>query len=291
MTPSRRSRLSENRVVRVEALGACGPSPIGYDEDVRRVVQQAMLRLAIRRAVRPGDPAAPDGAPPVGDRRAGQPEDEAPAGRVGASGRAPGHTDGDPDVALLLESVVAGSPGAETALLEVVYGELRAIAGSFFKRQVMNHTLQPTALVHEAYMKLLGGGRAAQGTASFENRAHFVAVAAKAMRQVLIDHARRKRAEKRGGGPNGAADAERVTLSGLALDDADTPVDALDIHEHLNRLAAIDERQARVVELRFFAGLSVPEAAQVLGVSDRTVELDWRMARAWLRRSLSEAGA
>lgn len=181
------------------------------------------------------------------------------------------------EVSALLSAVVGGEPGADAELLRVFYSELRAIAGAFFKDQKQGHTLQPTALVHEAFMKLSGGR-----SASWESRAHFIAVAARAMRQVLIDHARHKRAEKRGG------HAERVTLSGLMSDDAPVTLDALDVDRVLHRLAEIDSRQARVVEMRFFADLKTREIAQVLGVSERTVELDWRLARAWLRRALEE---
>lgn len=181
------------------------------------------------------------------------------------------------EVSALIDSVAQGKSGAEAALLEAVYRDLRAIAGALFDNQPAQHTLEPTALVHEAYLKLLTGREIA-----WESRAHFIAVAAKAMRQILVDHARAKRAQKRGGG------ADRVTLSGVALDDEKTEFDTLDLDDALRRLGAIDERQAKIVELRFFAGMKVPEIALVLGVSDRTVELDWRMARAWLRRDLKE---
>jgi len=164
---------------------------------------------------------------------------------------------------------------ADVELLEAVYSELRAIAGSYFKSQDMNHTLQPTALVHEAFLKLVGSK-----ATSWEGRAHFIAVAAMAMRQILTDHARHSRSAKRGGG------AGRVTLTGVSLGDDKSDYDAIDIDEALTRLAEVDPRQARVTELRFFAGLTVQEAAIVLGVSDRTVEIDWRHARAWLRREL-----
>lgn len=179
------------------------------------------------------------------------------------------------DVTLLLQAMANGSAGAEERLLEVVYAELRAIAGAFFKAQGPEHTLQPTALVHEAFIKLVGNRDTA-----WEGRSHFIAVAAKAMRHVLIDHARRARALRRGG------EAQRVTLSGIFAHERESVIDALDVDSALTRLASVDERQARVVELRFFAGLSVPEVGRVLGVSDRTVELDWRLARAWLRREL-----
>jgi RNA polymerase sigma-70 factor (ECF subfamily) len=178
---------------------------------------------------------------------------------------------------VLLRAASAGSEPDETSLREAVYAELRAIAGAYFREQRAEHTLQPTALVNEAFVRMIGSN-----TSALESRAHFLALAAKAMRHILIDHARRKRADKRGGG------LDRVTLSGVLSSSGEQPYDAIDLDEALEKLAGIDERQARVVELRFFAGLKVAEVASMLGVSDRTVELDWRMARAWLRRELGE---
>lgn len=181
------------------------------------------------------------------------------------------------EVAALIDAVARGKAGAEAALLEAVYKDLRAIAGSMFGDQPQNHTLEPTALVHEAYLKLMTGRQVC-----WEGRTHFIAIAAKAMRQILVDHARAKRAQKRGGG------SDRVTLTGLALDGSGEQFDALDLDESLRRLGEEDKRQARIVELRFFAGMKPAEIALVLGVSERTVELDWRLARAWLRRDLKE---
>ncbi len=156
---------------------------------------------------------------------------------------------------------------------ETVYGELRAIADACFRRQNPGHTLQPTALVNEAYLRI--------GERSFCDRNHFVSLAARAMRQILVDHARRRGAEKRGGG------AYRVTIAEPAEREGLAPVDVIALDEALVNLAAADERQARVVELRFFGGQSVEEIANALGVSSRTVELDWRMAKAWLSRALA----
>jgi RNA polymerase sigma-70 factor, ECF subfamily len=187
-----------------------------------------------------------------------------------------GEANAQPDkFAALMSAVVGRAPGSDAELLEVVYKELRAIAGSHMRGLRADQTLQPTALVHEAFIKMVAGRETA-----WESRAHFIAVAAKAMRQILIDHARAKRAEKRGG------DAQRLTLSGVMLSDSDSDYDALDVDAALTKLASVDVRQARIVELRFFAGLKVPEVALVMDVSERTVELDWRMARAWLRREL-----
>ncbi len=164
------------------------------------------------------------------------------------------------------------------ALLQLLYGELRAMAGKRLQGERAAHTLQPTALVHEAYLRL------EQQRSRFQNRQHFLALAARAMRRVLVDHARRKVAYKRGG------EAIRVTLSGLeeapgVVVSAD--VDPIDLDRALERLARLDERQVRVVELRFFAGATVDETALALEVSTATVEREWRMARAWLRRALS----
>jgi len=158
-------------------------------------------------------------------------------------------------------------------LLPKVYGELRALAASYFRGRGAN-TLQPTALVNEAFLRL------AKHDGEIKDRAHFFAVAATAMRQILTDRARRRRALKRGG-----PEKERVTLSGIAAPDGG--IDLLVLDDLLSRLAALDERQARLVELRFFAGLTEDEAAESLGVSLRTVQKDWRKARAWLLAELS----
>lgn len=181
------------------------------------------------------------------------------------------------DVTEILERARQGESSAVATLLPLVYGELRALGASFLQRQGPEHTLQPTALVHEAYLKLVG-----PATIEWESRAHFFAVAAKAMRQILTDHARRKKAAKRGGNE----ERQRVTLSGL-----DTPlpveeIDLLALEDALAKLGEIDPRQCQIVEMRFLAGLKVSEVAEVLGVSTPTVEREWRMARAWLRREL-----
>jgi RNA polymerase sigma factor (TIGR02999 family) len=171
------------------------------------------------------------------------------------------------------------SPAGDVeALLPLVYAELRDMADRQLRRENPGHTLSPTALVHEAYMRLVD-----QTRVQWQDRAHFFAVASLAMRRVLVDHARRHRAGRRGGG-----------VRPLALDEVEIPIQeraevlvALD--EALHRLHAVDERLARVVELRFFGGLTEPEAAEVLGVTERTVRRDWVKARAWLLREM-EAG-
>lgn len=191
-----------------------------------------------------------------------------------------GH-DADPtrgEVTDLLSLVRAGDEAASGQLMEVVYGELRALAGHCLRGQRASHTLQPTALVHEAFLRLVH-----RAGAEWRDRAHFFAVCATAMRGILADHARRRRAAKRGG------DWQRVTLSDVTPQTADE-VDILDLDDALLRLATINGRQARIVELRFFSGLTIEEVAYVLGVSRRTVDDDWAMARAWLSVQLTENG-
>ena len=188
--------------------------------------------------------------------------------------------DGDPapprgDVTLLLRRVGAGESEAIDRLFSVVYDELRALAGRQFRALPANHTLQPTALIHEAYLRLVRTDEL-----ELKDRAHFFALSSRVMRQLLVDHCRRRRAAKRGGGrvPMGLED--------VAGPDQGTELPILELDEALQRLGALDERKSRVVELRFFGGLSVPEVAEVLEVSVRTVEADWTMARAWLKREL-----
>ncbi len=168
-----------------------------------------------------------------------------------------------------------GDRAALDAMASAVYEELRTLAASYMKRERAGHTFQPTALAHEAFLRLMG-----QRAIPHDDRAHFMALAAQAMRRILTDHARRRGAAKRGGDP------VRVTLSGLAAADADFDVEALG--DALEKLATLDERKARVVDLRFFGGLSIEETADVLGVSPATVKTDWAFARAWLHRALTE---
>lgn len=158
--------------------------------------------------------------------------------------------------------------------LASAYEALRGIAASYLHNERINHTLQPTALVHEAYVKLAGG--------NWRSDTHFRAVASNAMRQILVDHARARGAQKRGGG------WLKVTLSGDAGATPGIDIDLLALDEALNELAQLDERKAKVVELRFFGGLSYAESACELGISPKTAEADWYFARAWLRDRLSE---
>lgn len=170
-----------------------------------------------------------------------------------------------------------GGPSEE--VLALVYGELRSLAKRYFQRRP-GATLQPTELVHEAFLRL-----SSAETGAFRDRGHFCAVAALAMRQILTDRARRRRADKRGGGEMPVTLDEAVMGAGAGVE----VLDVLVLDDVLQRLEALDQRQARVVELRVFGGLTVPEVAEVLGVSPRSVENDWRLARAWLSRELSNA--
>ena len=167
-------------------------------------------------------------------------------------------------------------------LLPYVYDELRMLARRYLSRERPGHTLQPTALVHEAYIKLVD-----QSKMDWQGRTHFFAVGAKVMRHLLIDHARGKGRAKRGGDRQKVTLADGLTPFGHRELDAE---DLLALNQVLDRLAELDARQANVVELRFFGGLTVPEVALILGVSERTVEGDWAHARAWLKRELSRKG-
>jgi RNA polymerase sigma factor (TIGR02999 family) len=176
------------------------------------------------------------------------------------------------DVTRILKASQEGDSAAAAELGVVLYEELRALARSEMAAERPDHTLQPTALAHEAYLRLVG----TQG-ATFENRAHFFASAASAIRRVLVDHARRRARDKRGGG--------RVRVPLADVDPAEPLPDQklLALDEALARLAALDPIKARVVELRFFAGMTAPELGKALGLSESTVQRHWRMARAWLR--------
>jgi len=170
-------------------------------------------------------------------------------------------------------------PGAGE-LMDAVYDELRQLARGYLRRERRDHTLEPTGLVHEAYLRLVD-----QTRVDWQGRTHFFAIGARMMRRLLVDHARRHDRKKRGGDVEQVTYADAVTpLLGRALDREDL----LALDEALGRLHELDERQAQIVELRFFAGMKVDEVAAYLGVSKRTVEAEWTHARAWLRRALSE---
>jgi RNA polymerase sigma factor (TIGR02999 family) len=170
----------------------------------------------------------------------------------------------------LLEEVNAGDERAFESLVTLVYGELRRMAGSLMRGRMKGNTLQPTALVHEAYLHLL------QGEPRFENRAHFFGAAARAMRQVLVAQARKKSALKRGG------QALRVTFNDLDVQCADPQLDLLALDEALTALGRVDERFTRVMELRYFGGCTLEDVAELTGRSLATVKRDWTYARAWL---------
>jgi RNA polymerase sigma-70 factor, ECF subfamily len=181
-----------------------------------------------------------------------------------------------PDVTLLLKKLADGNQDAAGELIPVVYDELHRLAVRHLRRERQDHTLQPTALVHEAYIKLV-----AQRDADWQSRNHFFAVASKLMRRILVDYARQHLRAKRGGRHT------KVSLEEVALVSPQRPDGMLAIDESLSRLEKLDERQARIVELRYFGGLTIEEAAQVLGVSPTTVRREWASAKAWLYGELN----
>jgi RNA polymerase sigma factor (TIGR02999 family) len=184
----------------------------------------------------------------------------------------------DGDVTRLLNLMRLGDRSAEAELFAIVYGELRRLAARVMKSERADHTLQATALVHEAYLRLVGSG-----TPEWQNRGHFLAVAAQAMRRVLVDHARHRGAAKRGSTP-----IRVPLLETLAVCDEDCAY-IMALEEAMQRLERCDLRQSRVVELRYFAGMTEEEAASVLGVSSRTVKRDWNTAKAWLYSEMAKA--
>lgn len=188
-------------------------------------------------------------------------------------------TDQNPtEITTLLLAHAAGDAGALERLLPRVYDELRRLARGRLRHERIDHTLAATELVHEAFLKLVGLERV-----DWQDRAHFFAIASRAMRNVLVDHAVRRAAVKRGGGENAITLDEREGATELPVDDLIALSDAL------GRLERLDERQARVVECRFFGGLSLEETAAALQVSPATVSRDWTFARAWLHRELGDA--
>lgn len=178
-------------------------------------------------------------------------------------------------VTQLLNEMQHGDSDAVNQLFPLVYKDLRSLALRYFKGQPPNHTLQPTALVHEAFLRL------AQDAGPWQDRKHFLAVAAMAMRQVLVNYALARVAKKRGGGQR------QLLLVGELVPDGKPGFDPIELDEALKRLSALDARKGRVVELRFFGGLSIEEISNVLEISRSTVDADWRFARVWLARELS----
>jgi len=179
------------------------------------------------------------------------------------------------EVTLLLKKIRAGDSDASEALVPLLYHELRQIAARCLNSERRGHTLQPTALVNEAYLKLVD-----QHNADYQSRGHFMAIAAMVMRRILVNHAEKRSAAKRGGG------AERVPLDSRVYASAEPDVDVLALNEALTRLAEFDRRKAKVVEQRFFAGIGMSQIAENLGVSLATVKRDWEFARTWLMREI-----
>ena len=170
-----------------------------------------------------------------------------------------------------------GDQAALEQLMPLVYSELRRLATNYLRRERAGHTLQPTALVNEAYLKLID-----QKNAKWQNRAHFFGISAQLMRRILVDHARQRQAVKRGG-----SEQQRLSITSAEAAAIKQPaIDLLALNEALDELAEMDPQQGRIVELKFFGGLSIEETAEVLGISHATVERDWKVARAWLRRQL-----
>ena len=186
----------------------------------------------------------------------------------------------DHQVTELLQAWGGGDLGARDQLMPLVYQELRRRAAAYLRREARDHTLQPTALVHEAYLRLVDQRRAV-----WQNRAQFFGVASQMMRRILVDRARGRRMAKRSGR------WARVTLDEAAGVSPQADVDVLDLDEALTRLAAFDPRKSQIAELRFFGGLSLDETGKLLGISLATVERDWQAARAWLFKALSESAA
>jgi len=179
-------------------------------------------------------------------------------------------------VTQLLVDWSKGDQAALERLMPLVYSELRRLATNYLRKERQGHTLQPTALVNEAYLKLVD-----QRNAKWQNRAQFFGISAQLMRRILVDHARQHQAAKRGG-----ADQQRLSITSAEGLMKQSEVDLLALNEALDELTKMDPQQGRIVELKFFGGLSIEETAEVLGIGHATVERDWKMARAWLRRQL-----
>lgn len=194
-----------------------------------------------------------------------------------------GSADWQEDVTQLLAASSGGDEAAAARLFPIIYEQLRQLAGAYMRRERADHTLEATALVHEAYLRLVpAAGRDGARGVAYEDRNHFVATAAVAMRRILVNHARAKATKKRGGS------GKRLALDDAAAAFESAVIDLLALDEALEHLAACDATQARLVELRFFGGMTAEQCADVLGVSVRTVQYEWAHARAWLRRQLGD---
>jgi RNA polymerase sigma factor (TIGR02999 family) len=181
------------------------------------------------------------------------------------------------DITLLLEQIRLGNENATDELVRLIYPELRALAAAQMRHERSDHTLQPTALVNEAYLRIFGQDQ------EWENRAHFFAAASTAIRRILVEHARARRRLKRGGAN------QRETLTSVMFADTNKTVDLMVLDEALGKLAQLHERHAKVVEMKFFGGMTMSAIAEALDVSLRTIESDWRVARLWLVRELGAA--
>lgn len=205
-------------------------------------------------------------------------------------------------VSRAIRDLESGDSSATDRLLPLVYGELHALAAAHFRSQQPGQTLQPTALVHEAYMKMVGSGERA-----YRSRSHFMAVAAQAMRQILVDRARRRKAVRHGGGLHRVPFDENALVvdsrgaraeggvgaparGGAGADALSADLDLIALDMALRRLAALDERKARIVELRFFSGMSIEQTAEALGIARSTVTEEWRLARAWIAQEMEREG-
>lgn len=180
------------------------------------------------------------------------------------------------EITQILQAWRDGDEAAAERLFPLVYDELRQLAKVYLNRERVNHTLQPTALVHEAYLKMAG-----QSSLVVENRVHFYALASRVMRRILVDHARQFNAQKRGGS------AQRFSIENIDILPEQSAGDLLELNEALQKLEEIDERKCRVVDMRFFGGLKEDEIAEALGVNEKTVRRDWQFAKLWLYRELS----
>jgi RNA polymerase sigma-70 factor (ECF subfamily) len=179
------------------------------------------------------------------------------------------------DVTILLAELTKGNKEAASELIPIVYDELRRLAGSYMRRERGDHTLQATALVHEAYLKLVE-----QRVVDWQSRAHFFGIAAQVMRRILVDHARGHLREKRGSGQRAVPLDEALVFA------TEQSLELIKLDEALERLTKLDPRQGKIVELRFFGGLTVEQTANLLGISPKTVKRDWSMAKAWLHGDL-----
>ncbi len=188
-------------------------------------------------------------------------------------------SDEQKEISLILKDWSGGKSESADVLLSLVYDELRRIARQYLRKERSDHTLQPTALVHEAYLKLID-----ISDISWQDRAHFFAVASNVMRHILVDHARARATDKRGG------DAQRIELEDAVKFSGETDIDLLALDEAMKLLAEFDATQSKIVELRFFGGLTIEETAHVLGISPATIKREWTMAKAWLFKRMKTEG-